>query len=615
MKQDLIYEFTHPSAEFAPMPFWLWNDRLTEQEIERQIRDFREKGVDGFVIHARMGLPEDLPYMGERWMECVKFAVALAKELDMRVILYDEAAYPSGSAHGEVVRQNPAYAARGLCMRTDSTLAPGEREVAQIEREGAVYRFVETDTRGTIRGVHFGEDDGQPNAPRAADLLNPDAVDTFIRLTHERYYQALKEYFGSTVIAIFTDEPSMLGRCSIGGVIPWTGDFLEEYLAAGGSAQQLYHLFCYSDTPACKKACERYWQTVHNRLGRVFYGKLSGWCTAHGIALTGHPEKSTDIGYLSYFQMPCQDIVWRYLYPGDESAIVGDHSTMGKCASDSARHRGKRRNGNECFGVCALKEDPYAFPREHMKWYIDWLAVRGCNLYIPHAFYYSVRENRGAERPPDVGPHREYWEDYREITDYIKRLCAINCDSVNVTDVAILCGEETLSWQAAKPLYQNQIEFNYLERELIPAATLSGGAAHVRDYAYRVIVTDREWDENTESFLADFAAAGGTVIRYSCGQEADYLAAVRNASNTTISVRDYSPGLRMTRIKKYGRELILFTNEGEDTVDTVIATPRPVVERWDAEDGSITAIDVPACTTALTLAPRKSILLALEVEA
>lgn len=612
MKQDLTYEFTHPSSEFAPLPFWFWNDELTEYEIDRQICDFKEKGVDGFVIHARMGLPESIPYMGERWMEFVKFAVARAKELDMHVILYDEAAYPSGSAHGEVVRRNPAHASRGLCMRTEPTICPGECEIAHIKRDGSEYWFIETDTKGTIRGVYYGEDDNQPNAPRAADLLNPDAVDSFIALTHERYYEILNEYFGSTVIGIFTDEPSMVGRRCISGIIPWTGNFLNEYLAAGGSEQDLYHLFCYTDTPECKHVRTLYNHTLYKRLGRVFYGKLSVWCAEHGIALIGHPEKSTDIGYLSYFQIPCQDIVWRYIYPGDDSCVTGDHSTMGKCASDSARHRGKRRNGNECFGVCSLKGNDYAFPREHMKWYIDWLAVRGCNMYIPHAFFYSIRDDRGSERPPDVGPHREYWDDYKEITDYIKRLCALNCDSVNVTDVAIMCDEETLSWQAAKPLYENQIEFNYLERELIPELTLLNGAAHIRGYAYRVIITDRKWDAETEAFLTAFTAAGGKVIRYDSEHEADYVSAVRSASNTTISVRNYNPYLRMTRIRKYDHELILFTNEGEETINTVIGTPRPVIERWDAEDGSITSIDAPACETTLSLAPRKSILFALE---
>ena len=39
------------------------------------------------------------------------------------------------------------------------------------------------------------------------DMLNPAAVDCFIALTHEVYYKTLREYFGDTVVGIFTDEP------------------------------------------------------------------------------------------------------------------------------------------------------------------------------------------------------------------------------------------------------------------------------------------------------------------------------------------------------------------------------------------------------------------------
>ena len=95
--EKLIYEFENPSAEFSPMPFWFWNDTLTEEELSRQIYAFKEKGVDGFVIHPRIGLDPEIVYMGETWLSYVRFAVELAKKLDMKVILYDEAISTFGS--------------------------------------------------------------------------------------------------------------------------------------------------------------------------------------------------------------------------------------------------------------------------------------------------------------------------------------------------------------------------------------------------------------------------------------------------------------------------------------------------------------------------------------
>lgn len=96
LKQDFLY----PSKEFSPYPFWFWNDELSEEELERQMREFKAKGVDGFVIHPRLGLPESIGYLTETYFHYVRFAVEKARELDMKVVLYDEGMYPSGSCHG-----------------------------------------------------------------------------------------------------------------------------------------------------------------------------------------------------------------------------------------------------------------------------------------------------------------------------------------------------------------------------------------------------------------------------------------------------------------------------------------------------------------------------------
>ena len=106
--------FLNPDNEFTPIPFWFWNDTLDKAEIKRQIMDFYDKGVMGFIIHPRIGIPEDIEYLSDRFMDYVKYAVELAADLGMLVILYDEGMYPSGSAHGMVVDGNPEYASRGL---------------------------------------------------------------------------------------------------------------------------------------------------------------------------------------------------------------------------------------------------------------------------------------------------------------------------------------------------------------------------------------------------------------------------------------------------------------------------------------------------------------------
>ena len=144
MSEKIKLEFYQPSAEFSPMPFWFWNDALDESEIIRQIHDYRSKGVMGFVIHPRVGIPDDLGYLDERFMGYVKLAVSEAARNEMKVILYDEGMYPSGSAHGEVVAGNPEFATGGLrmieyscsgVMEIHPPLQAGERVIATLAVE------------------------------------------------------------------------------------------------------------------------------------------------------------------------------------------------------------------------------------------------------------------------------------------------------------------------------------------------------------------------------------------------------------------------------------------------------------------------------------------------
>ncbi len=602
-KAELINEFLSPAPAFSPMPFWFWNDDLSEEEIGKQIGEFREKGVNGFVIHPRIGLPESIPYMGDEWLHYVRFAVKEAKRLGMRVLLYDEAMYPSGSCHGEVVKRNPGYASVCLEMRSDPAEKPGETLIAETEREGKRFAFFECFSGGTIRGIHFGEDDGEPGAPRSADLLNPDAVRSFIELTHEKYYEALGEDFGGTVAGIFTDEPMICGRGA--KKVPWTPGFLGTLRRKGLSEDDLFFLFDDRESDRAKRTERIFRKAIRERLEESFYRQISDWCKAHGIALVGHPEKSTDIALLKDFDVPCQDIVWRYIAPGNGSAVSGPHSTMAKCASDSARHRGKRRNGNECFGCCGHEDDPYAFTYEDMKWYLDWLFVRGCNLIIPHAFFYSLRGPRREERPPDVGRNSSFWNEYNRISDYIKRCAAMNTDGVNVTDVAILCGADELPWRAAKELYEAQIEFNYLEYDLLGECRIRDGRCKIAGNSYKILITDGVFDETAEAYLKAFTESGGVLIDFDACP--DFTGSVYRASDTVLHL-ERRKDLRITHVKKYGVDILFCTNEGEEPLRTVIGERITAV--LDAEAGTVTPHGGEEFL--LDLPPRKSLHLILE---
>ena len=535
MIKTIIEHIKSPDKEFSPIPFWFLNDEMNDDEIIRQLYDFRSKGVYGAVLHPRIGMSESTPYLSDCFMHFIKLAVQTAASLGMSIVLYDEAMYPSGSAHGMVVAENPKYAAQAIIL-TDNC---DEGKLIAKCKDGKY--IVQVNSGGTIRGIHFGEDDGEENAPPAADLLSQESVDTFIRLTHQRYFEVIGEYFGNTVIGFFTDEPSLLGRCHRVGAFAWTWDFEADFTKAGGKLDELEALF----TNGKNESTELYRKMILQRELDIYYNSLHRFCKEHGIALMGHPHSGDDIECEKYFDIPGQDMVLRYVAP-ERDSLSGNESAQGKCSSDAARISGKRRNSNECFGVCVRNGIPWYFTGSDMKWYIDHLGVRGVNMFIPHAFYYSVRGARKDERPPDVGPNNIWWEHYSKISEYMKRISYIMTDSANEARVVVMCKNRDMRIDDVRPFYENQVEFNYLPYNDFNIDMVSGNTLKVGENIYSYVLCDDE-DKVPSVCKAD---------------------GVHSLNYRDIYVEEPCPTLRISRLKKNGVRMIFLTNEGDTDIKT-----------------------------------------------
>lgn len=609
----------HPAREFTQVPFWFWNDALDDGEIRRQMADFRDHGVYGFVIHARMGLPADIPYMGQRWLGHVRAAIEEAGRTGMRVCLYDEGMYPSGSAHGEVVRSNPAFAAQGLVVAhadvegpvtaeppviaggtrlavvavkladgkdtlelgSSRVLDAGSGTAALPEGRWRLMTFARVPTGGRIRGVHEGEDDGQPGAPLAADLLNPDAVRAFLELTHKIYYGTFGEHFGKTVFAFFTDEPSLQGRGARPGLKPWTQG-LEQFFRKRRGYDLLPRLpaLFFDAGEQTEQVRADFARTVSERLDEAYYRQLSEWCERHGVALTGHPAGNEDIGPLRRFQIPGQDIVWRSILPGARDALEGPLSVLGKSTSSVATHDRRRRNANEVYGAYG-----WQLTFDEMKWLADWLMVRGVNLLYPHAFYYSVRDTRRDERPPDVGPNNTWWGRYGQFADYTARICGLLTGSRQVCDVAVLCSADSVPWRAAKYLFQNQIDFNYVEDwRLTEQARIRARRFEIAGMKYSTLIVDRDGPLSGEAArrVREFEEAGGRV-RYCRTRASEAMA---EGIRRDVVLREPAEDLRSMHVSREGVEFYLLVNEGEQTIDTTLTCrSRGRAEWFDAWSG------------------------------
>ena len=655
--QQAFATFSAPPREFGPIPFWFLNDDLEEEELLRQLHAFHDAHFGGFVLHARVGLSPRVGYLTDEFFRLARRLVAEADRLGMKVILYDEGSYPSGSAQGAVVAENPQYASQAMGLwrhtvegpyagywRPNTGRALLDRHVCTVlgrhgpggaidptsvrVLEGLPHDIVSIDvpagrwtamsiwntaSGGHIRGVFPEEEDGSLTAPPAGDILNPDAVACFMRLTHERYYEHLQEFFGSTIIAMFTDEPQLMGRYPLrpADPKPYTPGLIDWLAERWGEDPRSWLPALWLDYgPGTADFRRKFNTAIQQRLEEVFFASQSRWCADHGIALTGHPAESGELSPLRYFQLPGQDMVWRYVEPDRPSALEGRHSVAAKVATSGARIQGARRILTEVCGAYGWR-----LTLEEMKWLFDWHLVRGNNLIDPHAVFYSIRGRRAWESEPDLFLHNTWRPYVGLINRYAQRLSWLLCDGVQVCQVAILGDGSAIPWRAARQLYQRQIDFLYLDQRAVAEASVEGATLAVGTQVYRVVIVDGDpaLGAAARRVLAEFAAAGGQVIEFTDGM--DLPARLDGLIGADLRLEPAHPDLRYLHYRKGGLDHYLLCNEGSATIEGEVSLPiGGRIECWDPLAGARREVRTRATAdgvaVALHLARRESVVLA-----
>jgi len=148
------------------------------------MQQYKVRGLGGVVANVALR-----GYLGSKanWRNLTSVVEAFAK-LGMVVWLYDEEGYPSGAAGGLVLRENRGWEATALAFDPS-------RPDPFIVRPA--YEFTHASNN------YYA-------AQRYVNVLDDRATRSFLAKTHEAHWKRLGPYFGPTVEATFTDEPSLI---------------------------------------------------------------------------------------------------------------------------------------------------------------------------------------------------------------------------------------------------------------------------------------------------------------------------------------------------------------------------------------------------------------------
>ncbi len=679
-------DFAHPPVRCWPRPLWFWNDtEVTAQGIREQMqksKDLSRYGGFGILPFGKGFRPD---YLSEEYFAIYGAALEQARALGMTMSLYDEYGFPSGSAGAPNSRDKSLFAQacpdltlKRLDKHEQIVAGPSVHEA--IIPAGTLMSIVAMNT-ATLERVHLTDAvnsrslqwdvpqgtwkvmiflcvvDGYP----CCDYLDPEAIDRFIAMTHQAYYDRFKDHFGTTIDSTFFDEPTLYrgeGRT-------WTDRFNEKFEERYGFDPRPYYPALWHDIGPDTQAARNYLFGFRTELYALGFPKrIQDWCDAHGIEATGHQDQEEIANPVSVSGDLMKCLQYQAV-PGIDK-IGGDRPAerVYKIISSAAYNWDKTLVMSETYGAMGdLSWDQiYTVAMEQY--------TKGINLLIPHAVWYD--DTRVTFKPELSYRSPIYADRLPEFNTYLARLnLLLQDDARHVADVAVLYPIATLqaSHHLDGPLgyYQGGVtvpEADYLDvgEALIAAGrdytflhpdvldercTIEGNELVLKNKVhpgrFRVFVLPGHktirWS-NLQKIKA-FHDAGGRVIATGVlpsksaefGHDADVAAAIasmfaekpdaatlQGRLDNALAVYDVEcEGQRPPRYihkVKNGIHIYLFANIDPTALDThILLRGRLVLEAWDPHTGNVRPVqyaheiegDCVVTRVRLTLPPVRSL--------
>ena len=540
--------FQNPTAEYRATPFWAWNCELQKDELLRQIDIFKEMGLGGFHMHCRAGM--STTYLSDDFMGLVKACTDHARENRMLSWLYDEDKWPSGFGGGYVTKDD-AYRQRYIIFTCDQNYVPGDaaRLIARFDvvlgedKCLKSYRKV-TDgeaAEGVLWSVWRELADKTPwyNNESYVDTLNKKAIERFIEVTHERYFETVGDDFGNTVPAIFTDEPQFARKSTLAFAdskqnvtLPWTDDLEDTFTAAYGESLVDHLPELLWDLPDGQISLTRYHYHDHisERFAQAFADTCGNWCNAHGIALTGHMMEEPTLHSQTSAIGDCMRSYRSFHIPGIDMLCARFEFTTAKQCQSAVHQYGRPGMMSELYGVTG-----WDFDFRGHKLHGDWQAALGVTVRVPHLSWVSMKGTAKRDYPASISYQSSWYKEYRYVEDHFGRVNTALTRGNPLVNVAVIHPVESywLHWGPNEQTllvrdkmdenFQNitnwlltgNIDFDFICESTFPAQCPTGGAPlRVGEMAYDVVIVPEceTLRSTTLDRLEAFRAAGGKLV-------------------------------------------------------------------------------------------------------
>ncbi len=419
--------FATPPADCRPLQFtppfeeWCGTD---ENETRSNLRRLQDLGMRGIVLNVNL---ENYLCSEPAW-EIFRQGVRIAASMGLGIWIYDEKGYPSGAAGGLVLKEFPEGEAAGLVRSTDA---------------GGKVKY---ETARLYEGTHATENFYEKRP--YINILDPEAVHTFLQVTHERYARVL-DPIGEYVEAFFTDEPSLitayipLGK-TYPPTLPWHSRLPAIFLTRKGYDLESHLESLFADTGEIdrKIRCDFY-EVLGDLCAETYFGQLQTWCHRNRVLSSGHLLGEETLYWQTLFEgdpFACYrklDIPGIDMILSDPGRILREEFFLvPKLAGSAVRLQGKQRLMCEISDFLGIKDGHHA-TLQQMNCTAGMLTGLGVTDFVS-MYRPPIRPAPGVLNSSWSGPAPSSEEEYRAYANHAARLRAVFSEGAIETNIAVL---------------------------------------------------------------------------------------------------------------------------------------------------------------------------------
>ena len=390
----------------------------SKEKLIDMMAGYKKVGINDVMVYPRTGL--EVEYMSDAWREILQNCIDYAKENDMRVWLYDELNWPSGTCNHKVFYKNDAHYSKrfrvengkvkvlqsGYCWdHSTYPFSDCKNDLSPLLRDKSKYFLRELDAEtGEVLNTIYGTDISDDLRGGGADLLNIDAVKSFIETTHQKYYEWFGEYFGNIIPGVFTDEPHISFGPSKEGYMqyPYYTGICEDYRKEFGT-ELIEDMLLHEARQPDNNFLKNYNITLTKQFQKGFMGTIHDWCDEHGLEFTGHffqDDSATDsvrstgdiFAGMDKFHIPGVDEIYTALsYEDDFLALPAScGSTIDFLYSQL---QNMRRNGKKGTMVELFALGPYNMSFAQRSRAVWFAAAHGLTHYFVAMGHFDAKGN------------------------------------------------------------------------------------------------------------------------------------------------------------------------------------------------------------------------------